>query len=269
MNDKQDILNILSSFKSYLKYQKHMGIERISIDDPITKLNKAAEKHPTEKIAKTPVDPPINTEERKTTIKIADQPDIFEPRTKQTLEEIRDELGECTRCKLHGGRTNIVFGEGNPKAKLVFVGEGPGRDEDIQGRPFVGRAGKLLTKIIAAMGLTREDVYICNVVKCRPPDNRNPEADEVAACEPFLLKQIRTISPEVIVCLGSVATSLLLKLKSPRMADMRGQFHEYGNSKLMITYHPAALLRNPGFRKPLWEDIQLVMKELNLKTPGD
>lgn len=269
MNDKQDILNILNSFKSYLGYQRHMGIERISIDSPITKLDKTAEKHPTEKIAKKPVDPSSNMEERKTTIKIADQSDIFEPRTKQTLEEIRNELGECTRCKLHEGRTNIVFGEGNPNAKLVFVGEGPGRDEDIQGRPFVGRAGKLLTKIIAAMGLTREEVYICNVVKCRPPDNRNPEADEVAACEPFLLKQIRTINPEVIVCLGSVATSLLLKLKNSRMADLRGQFHEYGNSKLMITYHPAALLRNPGFRKPLWEDMQLVMKELNLKTPGD
>lgn len=192
----------------------------------------------------------IKAMENKRTIKIVDQPDIFESRTKQTLEEIENELGECTRCKLHEGRNNIVFGDGNPNARLVFVGEGPGRDEDIQGKPFVGRAGKLLTKIIEAMGLSRKDVYICNVVKCRPPDNRNPEADEVAACEPFLLKQIRSIDPEIVVCLGSVATSLLLKIKNLRMSDMRGQFHEYGNSKLMITYHPAAILRNPNFKSP-------------------
>ena len=139
----------------------------------------------------------------------------------------------------------------------------------MQGLPFVGRAGKLLTKIIEAMGLTRKDVYICNVVKCRPPSNRNPEVDEVNACEPFLIKQLRSISPEVIVCLGSVATSLLLKMKQPRMGDLRGQFHEFHNSKLMITYHPAALLRNPNFKKPVWEDMKLVLKELNLPIPGD
>ncbi len=119
------------------------------------------------------------------------------------------------------------------------------------------------------MGLTRQDVYICNVVKCRPPGNRNPEADEVETCEPFLFKQLRSISPEVIVCLGSVATSLLLKMKQPRMGELRGQFHEYLNSKLMITYHPAALLRNPNFKKPVWEDMKLVLKELNLPIPGD
>ena len=186
----------------------------------------------------------------------------------QTLSEIREELGDCTRCRLCETRKNIVFGEGNPRARLVFVGEGPGRDEDIQGRPFVGRAGQLLTKIIQAMKLERKDVYICNVVKCRPPENRNPEPDEVASCEPFLTKQIESINPEIIVSLGSVATGLMLKLKNFKMGQLRGTFHQYGNSKLMITYHPAALLRNPAFKKPVWEDMKLVMKELGIPVNG-
>ena len=186
----------------------------------------------------------------------------------QTLSEIREELGDCTRCRLCETRKSIVFGEGNPRARLVFVGEGPGRDEDIQGRPFVGRAGQLLTKIIQAMKLERKDVYICNVVKCRPPGNRNPEPDEVASCEPFLIKQIESINPEVIVSLGSVATGLMLKLKNFKMGQLRGTFHQYGNSKLMITYHPAALLRNPAFKKPVWEDMKLVMKELGIPVNG-
>lgn len=185
-----------------------------------------------------------------------------------SLPEIREEIGDCRRCKLCEERNSIVFGEGNPDARLVFVGEGPGRDEDAQGRPFVGRAGQLLTKIIKAMKLEREDVYICNVVKCRPPGNRNPEPDEVASCEPFLAKQIRSINPEVVVCLGSVATGLLLKLKNFRMGQLRGTFHNYENSKLMVTYHPAALLRNPAFKKPVWEDMKLVMKELGIRLGG-
>ena len=260
-DNKRELIDILKYLKSYMNYQYHMGIERVSLDKPAKKLvdennNFSKGEYKIEK-------------EGKKIIKIADQPDIFESKRKQTLEEIREELGECTRCKLHIDRTNIVFGDGNPKARVVFIGEGPGRDEDMQGKPFVGRAGKLLTRIIEAMNLTRKDVYICNVVKCRPPNNRTPEVDEVAACKPFLLKQIRSINPEVIVCLGSVATSLLLKITNPRMSELRGQFHEYGNSKLMITYHPAALLRNPSYRKPLWEDIKLVMKELKLTIPGD
>ena len=186
----------------------------------------------------------------------------------QTLSEIREELGDCTRCRLCETRKSIVFGEGNPRARLVFVGEGPGRDEDIQGRPFVGRAGQLLTKIVQAMKLERKDVYICNVVKCRPPKNRNPEPDEVASCEPFLMKQIESINPEIIVSLGSVATGLMLKLKNFKMGQLRGTFHQYGNSKLMITYHPAALLRNPSLKKPVWEDMKLVMKELGIPVNG-
>ncbi|NIT12847.1 MAG: uracil-DNA glycosylase [Candidatus Dadabacteria bacterium] len=187
---------------------------------------------------------------------------------KMSLDEISDEIGDCTRCSLHEGRTNIVFGEGNAKARLVFVGEGPGREEDEQGRPFVGRAGKLLTKIINAMGLQRTDVYICNVVKCRPPENRNPEADEMITCGQFLTKQLQSISPEVIVCLGSIASRYLLNSKAS-LGSLRGKFHPYGNSKLYVTYHPAALLRNPNFKKPLWEDMKLVLKELNLPVPGD
>lgn len=186
----------------------------------------------------------------------------------KTLSEIREELGDCTRCRLCETRKSIVFGEGNPRARLVFVGEGPGRDEDIQGRPFVGRAGQLLTKIIRAMKLERKDVYICNVVKCRPPENRNPQPDEVASCEPFLMKQIESINPEVIVSLGSVATGLMLKLKNFKMGQLRGTFHQYGDSKLMITYHPAALLRNPSLKKPVWEDMKLVMRELGIPTSG-
>ncbi|HLE25114.1 MAG TPA: uracil-DNA glycosylase, partial [Thermodesulfobacteriota bacterium] len=171
------------------------------------------------------------------------------------------EIGDCTRCKLHQWRTNIVFGEANPKARLVFVGEGPGEEEDKQARPFVGRAGQLLTKIITAMGLRRSDVYICNVVKCRPPGNRSPELDEAGTCEQFLFKQLRAINPDVIVCLGSVAAQSVLRTKE-KVGNLRGKFHSYGRAKVRVTYHPAALLRNPGYKKPLWDDIQVVMKEL-------
>jgi len=260
MNNKKELLDILRDLNSHLIYQKNMGLERLLTD----LKHEGKEKNKSKSTSEYNM-----VKDDKKIIKITDQAENFDPGEKLTIEEIREDLGECTRCKLNKTRNKIVFGDGNPNARLVFVGEGPGRDEDEQGLPFVGRAGKLLTKIIEAMGLTRQDVYICNVVKCRPPGNRNPEADEVEACEPFLLKQLRSISPEVIVCLGSVATSLLLKMKQPRMGDLRGQFHEYLNSKLMITYHPAALLRNPNFKKPVWEDMKLVLKELNLPIPGD
>ena len=206
--------------------------------------------------------------ERNETVLLNDRGEPRDSSAVKTLSEIREELGDCTRCRLCETRKSIVFGEGNPRARLVFVGEGPGRDEDIQGRPFVGRAGQLLTKIIRAMKLERKDVYICNVVKCRPPGNRNPQPDEVASCEPFLMKQIESINPEVIVSLGSVATGLMLKLKNFKMGQLRGTFHQYGDSKLMITYHPAALLRNPSLKKPVWEDMKLVMRELGIPTSG-
>ena len=186
-----------------------------------------------------------------------------EPLTAQSLDELRTVIGDCRRCKLCAGRTNIVYGVGNPDARLMFVGEGPGRDEDLQGEPFVGRAGQLLNDIITkGMGLRREDVYIANVVKCRPPDNRNPEPDEVAACEPFLKKQIDLVQPEIIVGLGKFAVQTLLQSKVP-ITKLRGTWHRYHGIKLMPTFHPAYLLRNPADKKLVWEDIKKVIKELS------
>lgn len=182
----------------------------------------------------------------------------------EQLKAIREEIGDCTRCKLCEGRTQIVFGVGNPRATLMFVGEGPGRDEDIQGEPFVGRAGQLLTKMIEAMGLKRQDVYIGNIVKCRPPDNRYPEPEEVATCYPFLLKQIAAIHPKVIVGLGNLAVQTLLETKTGITA-LRGQFHDFHGIQLMPTYHPAFLLRNPNMKKPCWEDLKKVMEVLGLR----
>jgi len=183
-----------------------------------------------------------------------------------SLERIRGDIGECTRCKLHKSRSRIVFGDGNPGAKLVFVGEGPGQEEDRQGLPFVGRAGKLLTQMIEAMGLERKDVYICNVVKCRPPSNRTPENDEISTCRPFLERQLAVIQPKVIVCLGNVASQALLGGGEP-MARVRGKWFNWRGAKLLPTYHPAYLLRNPNAKGVVWEDLQKVMAELGLKAP--
>jgi uracil-DNA glycosylase family 4 len=180
-----------------------------------------------------------------------------------TLERIREDLGDCTRCRLHKTRNKIVFGAGNPKASLVFVGEGPGHDEDLQGLPFVGRAGKLLTQMIEAMGLRRDDVYIANVVKCRPPENRPPEKDEVATCSPYLLRQIDAIAPKVIVCLGSVASQSLLGTTNS-ISKYRGQWFDYRGTRLIATYHPAYLLRNPAAKSDVWLDLKKVMVELRL-----
>lgn len=179
----------------------------------------------------------------------------------QPLLALREELGECTRCKLAGGRSNLVFGVGNPEAELMFVGEGPGADEDRQGEPFVGRAGQLLTKMIQAMGYRREEVYIANVVKCRPPENRNPEPDEMDACKPFLERQVAAIRPRVIVALGKIAVHALLR-ETTAISRLRGRWFTYEGVKLMPTFHPAYLLRSPDEKKKAWEDLQLVMKEL-------
>ena len=181
-----------------------------------------------------------------------------------TLERIREDLGECTRCKLHQHRNKIVFGAGNSRAELVFVGEGPGHDEDVQGLPFVGRAGKLLTQMIEAMGLTREQVYICNVVKCRPPENRKPEDDEVATCSPYLFRQLDVIAPKAIVCLGLTAAQALLKTKDS-ISRFRGEWFDYRGTKLLATYHPAYLLRNPNAKGEVWKDLQKVMAHLGLQ----
>ena len=183
------------------------------------------------------------------------------------LKVIREDIGECTRCRLHKGRTNLVFGVGNVNADLMFVGEGPGADEDAQGEPFVGRAGQLLNNMISAMGIKREDVYIANVVKCRPPSNRTPEKDECDTCSPFLMRQIDVIKPKVIVALGAVAAKNLLAVNDS-MANLRGRWYDFRDSKLLVTYHPAYLLRDPRQKKEAWKDLQMAMKYLGLTPPA-
>jgi len=193
---------------------------------------------------------------------------IFEATTRiagDTLLKTREDLGECTRCKLHKTRNKIVFGDGSAKAELVFVGEGPGADEDAQGLPFVGRAGKLLTQMIEAMGLQRKDVYICNVVKCRPPGNRQPEKDEVDACSPFLFRQLDVLQPKVIVCLGATAAQTLLQT-TRSISQFRGQWLDFRGYKMLATYHPAYLLRNPSAKGEVWKDLQKVMGVLGLEV---
>jgi uracil-DNA glycosylase len=185
----------------------------------------------------------------------------------QALRVIREDLGECTRCVLHKqGRKQIVFGVGNSQAELMFIGEAPGADEDQQGEPFVGRAGQLLNNMIKAMGIQREDVYIANIIKCRPPGNRMPERDECETCSPFLMRQIAAIKPKVLVALGAVAAKTLLAINAP-MAELRGHWYDFRGTRLAVTYHPAFLLRDPRQKKEAWKDLQMVMKELGLKAP--
>jgi uracil-DNA glycosylase len=184
------------------------------------------------------------------------------------LRAIREDIGDCTRCALHKGRNKIVFADGSPTARLLFVGEGPGADEDAQGLPFVGRAGQLLNNMIGAMGLRREEVYICNVVKCRPPGNRTPEPEEANTCSPFLFRQIDVVRPEVIVALGATAATYLLGQRQP-LAGLRGRIHSFRGTKLIVTYHPAFLLRDPRQKKEAWADLQIAMRELGLKVKGN
>ena len=198
----------------------------------------------------------------------------------KALQLIREDLGDCTRCRLHKqGRKQIVWGVGNPQADLMFIGEAPGADEDIQGEPFVGRAGQLLTNMIKAMGLSRQEVYIANIIKCRPPNNRTPERDECETCSPFLMRQIAVVKPKVIVALGAVAAKTLLAINDS-MSNLRGRWYEFrptgvrsndpnwSSAKLAVTYHPAFLLRDPRQKKEAWKDLQMVMKELGLKVPA-
>jgi DNA polymerase len=183
------------------------------------------------------------------------------------LQIIRDEIGECTRCALHKGRNKLVFADGDPNARLMFVGEGPGADEDAQGLPFVGKAGQLLNNMIGAMGLKREQVYIANVVKCRPPGNRTPEPEEGNTCSPFLFRQIDVVRPEVLVALGATAATYMLGTRQP-LAGLRGRVHAFRGTSLIVTYHPAYLLRDPRQKKEAWADLQIAMKELGLKAPS-
>jgi uracil-DNA glycosylase family 4 len=233
--------------------------ERIPLPKPIRKP---------EALRAAPVAMPVAPKVLPPPLPVPAGPSLFESIDKiadDTLLKIREDLGDCTRCKLHSTRHKIVFGDGNPKADLVFVGEGPGADEDAQGLPFVGRAGKLLTQMIEAMGLQRKDVYICNVVKCRPPENRQPEEDEVHTCSPFLLRQIDTIAPKVIVCLGATAAKTLLQTNRG-ISQFRGEWLEFRGRKLLATYHPAYLLRNPPAKSEVWKDLQKVMAVLGLEV---
>ncbi|HUB17994.1 MAG TPA: uracil-DNA glycosylase [Acidobacteriaceae bacterium] len=226
----------------------------------------------TQPLAAAPAADPETTEEmpRKSAAPVNAEPSAsvasIRPQGKAAaLQAIREDIGDCRRCALHKGRHTIVFADGDPNARLMFVGEGPGADEDAQGLPFVGRAGQLLNNMISAMGLRRDQVYIANIVKCRPPQNRVPEPVEANTCSPFLFRQIDVIGPEVIVALGSTAATYLLGGKSP-LAALRGRIHQARGSKLIVTYHPAYLLRDPRQKKEAWADLQIAMQELGLKA---
>jgi len=223
----QKVQEIVADLKAYLEYLKGMGIEALPVAE-----EKAEKMIPSEALTLAP-----------------------------TLEEIREELGDCKRCKLHRTRRTIVFGEGNKKAKLMFIGEGPGYDEDVQGRPFVGKAGQLLTKIIQSIHFERGEVYIANIIKCRPPQNRNPEPDEIGSCSPFLIKQIQAIQPKIICALGTFAAQTLLQTDA-KITSLRGRTFDLEGIKVLPTYHPAFLLRNPDKKREVWEDMKQIAEWL-------
>jgi DNA polymerase len=219
----ENINELIRDLKTYLEYLKGMGIVSLPVSENIPEK--------------------------------ATRPETL------TLAEVRKELGDCKRCKLHRTRRTIVFGEGNEKATLMFIGEGPGYDEDVQGRPFVGKAGQLLTKIIQSINLSREEVYIANIIKCRPPQNRNPELDEIQSCHPFLMKQISVIQPKIICALGTFSAQTLLKTDT-KITALRGKFFDLEGIKVIPTYHPAFLLRNPERKREVWEDMKKIVELL-------
>lgn len=235
----------------HLKFAAELGIAGVSRDA-------AWRSREEERLAKAPLAAIPSDDEP--------APATFSRSAAEALVAVRTGIGDCTRCKLHTlGRTQVVFGVGNPEADLMFVGEAPGADEDSQGIPFVGRAGQLLTRIIEAIELKREDVYIANVIKCRPPGNRNPEQDEVDTCEPFLFQQIDLIKPKVIVALGKFAAQSLLRTLDP-ISRLRGRVYDYRGAKLIPTFHPAYLLRNPASKREVWEDMKVVRDLLAQRT---
>ena len=243
---------------AHLDFYEELGVDGMRLDREWRKRPQAVEDAGVGRVLS---DPPRAAE-----LVLSDPPPLHEVRVfgspAEALQAIREDIGDCTRCKLHTlGRKQIVFGVGNPNADLMFVGEAPGADEDIQGEPFVGRAGQLLTKIIGAIGLTREDVYIANVIKCRPPGNRNPEPDEVEQCEQFMFRQVDTIKPKVIVALGKFAAQALLRTNDP-ITRLRGREYTYRGAVLMPTYHPAYLLRTPSAKREVWEDMKRVREIL-------
>ena len=250
MNDIQrEFLEIVADVRTHVEFQKALGVTAIALSSEEAGA------------------PPVSAHSNEPPSAQETSPGAEVPQS-PALDAVRAELGDCTRCKLHQGRKTLVFGEGNPDAALVFIGEGPGFEEDQQGRPFVGAAGELLTKIIEkGMKLRRQDVYICNIVKCRPAGNRNPEPDEIETCVPFLRKQLQAIKPKVIIALGNVAAKALLKT-TEGISKIRGTWQTYDNIPLMPTYHPAYLLRNPRDKALVWEDIKKVMAELEKIQKG-
>ncbi len=247
MDEREELRRITASLHSHLQWREQAGIGDLPRSD--FNVNKK--------------DEDINRQVASQSLEGNRNSDYASTYKSQSLDQLRAAIGDCQRCKLSSGRTHLVFGVGNPKAKVMFVGEGPGRDEDLKGEPFVGRAGQLLTDIITkGMGMKREDVYIANVIKCRPPENRNPESDEIESCEPFLVRQIELIKPRVLIGLGKFAVQTLLKSKVPIM-KLRGGWHDYHGIRFMPTLHPAYLLRNPGDKKLVWEDIKKVLQELD------
>jgi DNA polymerase len=257
MSERDELLRLARQARQHLSWLERGGVAGV----PRGAVAPAPSNVSSKATAKTAANNPIKTFANET----AKAPSIAADGgvvSKRGLEIVRNDLGECTRCKLHSKRTNIVFGVGSPDAPLVFVGEAPGGDEDRTGEPFVGAAGQLLTKMILAMGLTREEVYICNILKCRPPGNRNPEPDEIEQCEPFLKRQLAAIRPRMIVCLGKFAAQCLLRSDAP-ISKLRGRFQTYEGIPLMPTFHPAFLLRNPAAKREVWSDLQMVMAELD------
>jgi uracil-DNA glycosylase family 4 len=270
---RPDRATILASLRDYVEQIREEGLEGLSSTAAAVVSPKSSAVRSREIVAATPAPSPspsvapTPTDVSKTPMP-TDLTYLYPGLEKAgDLAALREFIGECTRCKLAPMRTNLVFGVGDPQADLMFIGEAPGADEDLRGEPFVGRAGQLLTDIIErGMGMTRAEVYICNVIKCRPPENRNPEGDEVAACEPFLFRQIDLVRPRVIVGLGTFAVQAVLKIKTP-ISKLRGNWHEVRGIKMMPTFHPAYLLRNPGDKRLVWSDIQQVMKELGRPIP--
>ncbi len=254
---RKEFLDILANVRAHLEYQRTLGVRAIAVP-PVREAEAPAASSPAPRsTAPTPVPAPEK----------AAVPHVAVVPVCGSLDEIRKELGECTRCKLYKGRKTIVFGEGDPMSAIVFVGEGPGFEEDQQGRPFVGPAGQLLTDIIEkGIKIKRAEVYICNIVKCRPPGNRNPEPDEVEACIRFVKQQIAVIKPKVIVTLGNVPTQNLLGTKAG-ITKLRGTWQEYEGIPVMPTFHPSYLLRSPGEKGKVWEDIKLVMTRMGMPMP--
>ncbi len=272
---KRELASIIRAVKTRVEIEKGFGIHTVTLSKP----NKAASSpSPNSLTENKPLETPAVGEQiqmmkveangcsTNVIAKPLDNQTCVKERRTQILEELRREMLACHKCPLGKTRTNLVFGVGDPTANLMFVGEAPGRDEDLQGEPFVGRAGQLLTKIIEAIGLNRSGVYIANVLKCRPPGNRNPLPEEIALCMPYLLKQIEMIQPKVLCALGTFAAQTLLNTKAP-VGTLRGKFHDYKSIPMMVTYHPAYLLRNPNDKAKVWEDMKKVRDILGELTP--